>query len=96
MWRPDVELPFIGEFIKKFGEKEEYHNAFASIVLKVLTNFVGVNFNIKVKDNYFFSINLMSFVDDFILREYFLDSFNYSSKSLRPSSWSIFYEPNIK
>lgn len=96
VWRPDVELPFIGEFIKKFDEKEEYHNAFASIVLKVLTNFVGVNFNIKVKDNYFFSINLMSFVDDFILREYFLDSFNYSSKSLRPSSWSIFYEPNIK
>lgn len=96
VWRPfvsdDVDIPFISEK----SEKEECYSAFASVVLKVLTNFVGVNFNIKVKGNYFFSINLMSFVDDFILREYFLDSFNYSSKNLRPSSWSIFYETNNK
>jgi len=96
VWRPfvsdDVDISFISEKSEKEKfEKEECYSAFASVVLKVLTNFVGVNFNIKVKGNYFFSINLMSFVDDFILREYFLDSFNYFNKDLRPSSWSIFY-----
>lgn len=101
VWRPfvsdDIDISIISKEFKNGNfEKKDYYNAFASVVLKVLTNFVGVNFNIKVKDNYFFSINLMSFVDDFILREYFLDSFNYSSKSLRPSSWSIFYETNNK
>lgn len=94
VWRPFVSEKLKereSESFKKWEFNKEYYNAFFSVVLKVLTNFVGVNFNIKVKGNYFFSINLMSFVDDFILREYFLDSFNYFNKDLSPSSWSIFY-----
>lgn len=112
VWRPFVSDDFDIHLILKKSEKEEnveeknsekenfenegYYNAFSSVVLKVLTNFVGVNFNIKISGKYFFSINLMSFVDDFILREYFLDSFNCFNKDLRPSSWSIFYETNNK
>ena len=101
VWRPfvsdDVDISFISKKSEKENfEEKECHSAFASVVLKVLTNFVGVNFNIKVKDNYFFSINIMSLVDDFILREYFLDSFYYFNGEMRPSSWSIFYETNNK
>ena len=95
VWRPfvseGVDIPLVSENFKNWEFKKEYYNAFSSVVLKVLTNFVGVNFNIKVKGNYFFSINLMSFVDDFILREYCLDSFYYFKDDFTPSSWSIFY-----